>query len=206
MRFSPKWIATAALAAASLALGGCAYDDYGYGGVNVGYGVAGGYGGYDDGYYGYPGAAYGYPAYAGYGSGWYNDFYYPGSGYYVFDRGGRRSRWNDGQRRYWQQRNATQLRRVWRGDVRPGVPGRDDGPGRGYGRGRGDRPGIVTRDPNWQNRPGGRPDFRQDGRRDRPVFRDPGRPAPGIGAGGGRRGNGGGGLVERLQRRVERQR
>lgn len=190
MRFSPKLIATAALTAVSLALGGCVYDDYGYGGVNVGYGVAGGYG---DGYYGYPGAAYGYPAFAGYGSGWYNDFYYPGSGYYVFDRNGRRSRWNDGQRRYWQQRQASQLRRVWRGDARPPVV-----PGRDYGRGRGDRPAVVGRAPNGRNRPGGRPVVRNDA--PRPA------PGAGIGNGGGRRGNGGGGLVERLQRRVERRR
>lgn len=59
MGFSPKKMVAAALMAASLALGGCAYDDYGYGGINTGYGVAGGYGGYGDGYYGNPGYGYG---------------------------------------------------------------------------------------------------------------------------------------------------
>ena len=73
--------------AGALALGGCAYDDgYGYGGVSVGSGYYGG-GGYYDPYYG--------PGYyqPGLYSGWYDGFYYPGSGYYVYDRGGRRSRW-----------------------------------------------------------------------------------------------------------------
>ena len=42
----------------------------------------------------------------GYGSpyGWYDGFYYPGSGYYVYDRYRRPIRWNDTQRRYWQWR------------------------------------------------------------------------------------------------------
>lgn len=86
---SPRLILVGLLSA--LSLGGCAYDDgYGYGGVSVGTGYAGDY---------YPGGYYG----SGYG-GWYNDYYYPGTGYYVFDRGGRRHRWNDGQRSYWETR------------------------------------------------------------------------------------------------------
>jgi hypothetical protein len=79
-------------AAASLALGGCAsYGGYGgYGGASLGYG---------DGspYYG-----------AGYASGWYDDFYYPGRGIYVYDRVGKRHRWNDNQRRHWEGRRNTQ--------------------------------------------------------------------------------------------------
>ena len=57
--------------AAATTLTGCTTLG-GYGGVSVGYG--GGY--YDDGYYdnGY----YGDPYY-----GWYDDYYYPGTGYYV---------------------------------------------------------------------------------------------------------------------------
>jgi hypothetical protein len=73
---------------ASAGLAGCAYgygDGYGYGGVSVGYG-SGGY--YDDDYY--------TPYY-----GWYDGFYYPGVGYYVYDRGGHRHKWNDRHRRYW---------------------------------------------------------------------------------------------------------
>lgn len=88
----------AALIAASAVIGftGCMGDDYGYGGVSMGYG-----------------SGYSYPYY-----GWYDDFYYPGTGYYVYDRGGRRHTWNDGQRRYWEGRRGTrtnrELRENWR--------------------------------------------------------------------------------------------
>ena len=78
-------------------------QDYGYGGVRADYA------------YGY---GYGYP-------GWYGDYYYPGSGYFVYDRYHRPLRWNDDQRRYWEARRYA-LR---------GRPGRDnwDGFGRnGY--------------------------------------------------------------------------
>ena len=70
---------------ASFGLGGCAYNDWGYGGVSVGYGT----GGYYDGYYG-DGGYYG----------WYDGYYYPGWGYYVYDDGGHRHRTRRmGQRR-----------------------------------------------------------------------------------------------------------
>jgi hypothetical protein len=84
-------------------------DGYGYSGVNVGYG-SGGY--YDGGYGGYGGYGGGY-GYGGYPSyfGWYGDYYYPGTGIYVYDQYRRPYRWNDGQRRYWEQR-----RNGWRGD------------------------------------------------------------------------------------------
>ena len=142
----------AAVAAAGLALGlgGC-MGDYGSGGV-----------GYASDYYG----DYGYGAYPGYGpslaygggyGGWYNDFYYPGYGVYVIDRGGRRSRWNDGQRRYWEGR-----RQQWhaqRGEGRgPQWQGRP-GYGRpGYARPNGQRP-DWQRGPRqgWQGRPGATP-------------------------------------------------
>jgi hypothetical protein len=94
--------AAAALIAA-FALSACAYDDgYGYGGLSVGYGSPG-----------YYNAGYGY---GGYGSpywGWHDNFYYPGTGYYVYDRWGGRQRWNDRHRNYWEGR-----RRYWRGDRR----------------------------------------------------------------------------------------
>jgi hypothetical protein len=201
MRFFPKMMATLALTAGAFTLGGCVYDDYGYGGLNVGYGVAGGY---DDGYYGYPGGAYGYGygyGAPGFGSGWYDNYYYPGSGYYVFDRAGRRARWNSVQRRYWMQRRAD------RGDYRgPGYRGdRRFDPRRG-------RPGIVTRDPGAIRDPGrpDRPIVRPDGGgrpqwRERPQYRNdtprPPRFEGGRGGGGGRRG----GLLDRVERRVERQ-
>lgn len=147
--FKKRLAAVAAAVGLTIGLGGC-MGDYGYGGV----GYASSY--YDDyGYGGYgPSYAYGSP----YG-GWYNNFYYPGTGVYVFDRGGRRTRWNDGQRRYWEGRrgNWQGQRGRWQGDraVRPwrerrvdrGQPGyvRPEGAPRGRGEGwrgqrRGDRP------------------------------------------------------------------
>ena len=72
--------------AAGLGLAGC-NDGYGYG-------VGAGYGGY------YDDAYAGFPAYYG----WYGDYYYPGTGAYVFDRYRRPFRWNDEQRRYWEAR------------------------------------------------------------------------------------------------------
>jgi hypothetical protein len=114
--------ALAAVAAAGLA---ACTTPYGYGGVSVGsgyygsnYGYGGGYPGYgyDSGYGygyggGYPGYGYGYDAgYPGYGLGyapywgWNDNFYYPGTGYYVYDTYRRPHRWTDAQRRYWSQR------------------------------------------------------------------------------------------------------
>src|SRR5690349_6126413 len=104
----------AALAAVSgIALTGCAYDmygdgygydGYGYGyprsSVSIGIGYGGGYGGYYGGYgYGYPYGGYGY--YDPFG--WYGDYYYPGTGIYVYDRYRNRREWTDDQRRYWEQ-------------------------------------------------------------------------------------------------------
>jgi hypothetical protein len=139
--------AAVAAAGLSLGLGGC-MGNYGYGGVGYASDYYDGYG------YGYgPSLAYG--GYGGYG-GWYDDYYYPGTGIYVFDRTGRRSRWNNGQRRYWEGRREQwrgrdgqwQGRRGdWngpRGSGRPSV-GRPD---RGPGDGRGDygRPGYDRGD------------------------------------------------------------
>ncbi|MBK5265626.1 MAG: peptidase, partial [Alphaproteobacteria bacterium] len=73
-----------------IALGGC--SGYGYGGVSVGTGYYGASSYYDPGYGGY--------------YGWYDGFYYPGSGYYVFDRQGHRHRWRDNDRRHWEGRRA----------------------------------------------------------------------------------------------------
>jgi hypothetical protein len=58
-----------------------------------------------DGYhgYGYAGASYGY---SGPGYGWYEDYYYPGTGFYVYERSGKRHRWSDSQRRHWQSRHG----------------------------------------------------------------------------------------------------
>jgi hypothetical protein len=104
---------TAALAAAAIVGLSACTSPYGYNGVSVGVGNAGyydpyyndgyGYGyGYDAGYsgYGYPGYGFGYAPYWG----WNDGFYYPGTGYYVYDHHHHRHHWSDAQRRYWQAR------------------------------------------------------------------------------------------------------
>ena len=113
---------------AGVGLSGCAYGPYG--GLSVGAGYGNGYGyGYDPYYssygygspYGYGGYGYGSP-YGGYGSpygygygspywGWNDGFYYPGTGYYVYDSSRRPYRWTDSQRRYWEQRRTEYVRR-----------------------------------------------------------------------------------------------
>lgn len=93
MHMGVKAMIGAALLGSAAALGGCADDGYGYGGSRV---------------------AVGYNA--GWGSpywGWYDDYYYPGTGVYVYDRYRHRHAWNDGQRAYWEQRRGS-----WRGDQR----------------------------------------------------------------------------------------
>jgi hypothetical protein len=106
MKIFGKRVAGIALAlAATLAVGGCYDDGYGYSGVSVGYG-SGGY--YGDPWYG------GYPSY-----GWYDGFYYPGRGYWLYDRSGQRHRWNDHHRRYWEGRRHCGGERsgAWQGRV-----------------------------------------------------------------------------------------
>ena len=107
-------LATLILVAAGTSLGGCAYgglgglsvgtgygSPYGYGygsqyGSPYGYGGYGspyGYGGYGSPYgYGGYGSPYGYGGYGGYSPyyGWHDGYYYPGTGYYVYDRDRRR--------------------------------------------------------------------------------------------------------------------
>ena len=82
------------------------YDPYGYGG----------YGGYGSSYYG---SGYGSPYY-----GWYDDYYYPGTGYWVYDRYGSRRQWTDAQRRYWNSRDRGDTKVVdnWSG-YRTGTSG-----------------------------------------------------------------------------------
>ena len=99
-----RLVLTIALAAGVLSLSACAddmYGPYGYGGMNVGYGYGGYYGPYDYGYgpYGY---GYGYNGYDPFG--WYDDFYYPGVGFYVYDSYRRPHYWNGTQQRYWSGR------------------------------------------------------------------------------------------------------
>ena len=104
----PSRFAAGLLLAAGLSLGACASDDYGhgYGGLSVGYASAGYYDPYSD---PWAGGGWGY-----YGSrpywGWYDNYYYPGSGIYIYDRWRRPHRWSDRHRRYW-----TERRDYWRG-------------------------------------------------------------------------------------------
>ena len=100
------------IAAGALALGGCAYGDLGYG---VGYGSP---------YYGYGYGPYGgygeYPAYyGGFGApyfGWYDDYYYPGTGVFVYDSYRRPHRWSSRERDYWMSHQSTGTRSAnWSG-------------------------------------------------------------------------------------------
>jgi hypothetical protein len=185
-----------------LATVGCT-DGYGYSGVGLGYGSAGYY---DDGFgYGDPyGGGYGYGGY-GYAPsyfGWYNDFYYPGSGIYVYDNNRRRFRWNDTQRRYWEGQRGRyarnpQVRENWQDFRRDYRQERQD-----Y---RGDlrtnrqqlRDGTINREQFREGRRDARQEFRRDVRQDYRQARQENREirranpgvqrAPGTGRGGGRR-------------------
>src|ERR1041385_5255066 len=95
-------------AAGALALGGCAYGDMGHG-LGLGYGDYG----YGSPYYGYGYGSpyYGYGSYGGlgYGSpyGWDDDYYYSGTGIYLYDSYRRPHMWTDRQRSYWTTRQRT---------------------------------------------------------------------------------------------------
>jgi hypothetical protein len=124
-------------AASAIALGGCAYGglgygygDYGYRDYGYGYGSYGGY--YGSPYYGsgYGSRYYGYGGYGGlYGSpywGWYDNFYYPGSGIYVYDVYRHPHRWSDRQKHYWMGRQqAVRNTGVRTTTVRPNWSGFD---------------------------------------------------------------------------------
>ena len=83
-------------AAAAMSLGACASDGA-YAGGNVGLG-------FNDGYYN-PAACWNYGfsnyAYLGPYCGWYNGYFYPGSGDYVYDRHHHAYSWTGGQQNYW---------------------------------------------------------------------------------------------------------
>jgi hypothetical protein len=110
MRLRIPFIST--IAAAALTLGGCAYGDVGYGGLGVGLAYGNGY--YGNGYYGAGYGPYGgYGAYPGYYGdqsayyGWYDNYYYPGTGSYVYDSYRRPHTWSDRQRTYWSTRRQS---------------------------------------------------------------------------------------------------
>lgn len=94
----------ATLLAGTLGLSACAYGDgYGYGRASVGYGSR-----YCDPYWDDCYASAYDPWY-----GWYGNYYYPGTGFYVFDRWGRRYRWSEDYRRYWEGRRQRWGDRNW---------------------------------------------------------------------------------------------
>jgi hypothetical protein len=92
---------------------------YGYGGPSISIGIGSGYGGY----YGSPYGRYGY----GYGSpyyGWYDNFYYPGAGYYVYDTYRRPYTMTTAQRQYWSTRSpALRTASTTRTTVKPNWSG-----------------------------------------------------------------------------------
>jgi hypothetical protein len=184
----------AALTAATIGLSGCVYDvglgyasdDYGYNDYNCDpYSPFDSY--YDcDNSYGFYNI--------GFGGGWYDSFWYPGHGYYVFDNYGRRFNMRDNHRRYWGDRRQRWYRENRGHDGGRGYGhGRDHndnrGDGRGYGRGRGDGHrdsyGRADQPIAWPEGNGGRRDERP-GRRADPT------PPPGAAVDGswGRRGDG----------------
>lgn len=101
----------AVVALAPTLLGGCLMADGLYSGVSVG---AGDYGYNPYGYepYGYP---YGYDPYGGYyggpAYGWYDNYYYPGNGTYVYDRAGRAHHMRAQDRAYWEARRQARAER-----------------------------------------------------------------------------------------------
>lgn len=103
MNHALKTLALTIAAGASLT----ACTDYGYGGYgysSVAVGIGGPVGYADDWY----DPSWGDPYW-----GWHRGYYYPGTGYYVYDRYRRPYRWNGYQQRYWQGRHHG-----WRGDRR----------------------------------------------------------------------------------------
>ena len=99
----PRIVRPVLLLAATAALGACSsYGGYGTG-VSVGYSTGG--------YYPYGSSYSRYPYY-----GWYDGFYYPGTGYYIYDSYGQRHRWNDRHRSYWEgRRGGRNARDNWSG-------------------------------------------------------------------------------------------
>lgn len=157
---------------ASVGVGSRYYDPYYDRGYSPYYG--GGYGNYGYGNYGNYGSRYG-----NYGSpygGWYQGYYYPGTGVYVYDRQRRSYRLSNAQRRYWEQQrvlrradprvreNVRQYRGERRDDRRAyRVERRDD---------RGQlRRGEVTRQEYRADRRNDRRAYNKDQRKDRRELR-----------------------------------
>ena len=168
----PLSIALGALA--TTALGGCYYGDV--------YGASYASGGdcaarYGDAYYDYDGYAYddgyGYDCYdasdygggfvnIGFGGGWYDSYYYPGYGLWMFDTYRNRYPLRGQYLNYWGGHRAWWKHHGGRKDWKPGRPGgwdRGDHDGRPGGPGRWNR-GDRDNDGSHGTRPGGRPGAR----------------------------------------------
>lgn len=177
-------------------------DGYGYGGASLGYGSA--YyadpyfagGGWDGGWGGGLAPGFGGPF------GWHNNFYYPGTGVFVYDRYRRPFRWNDAQRRYWQARpgwNTPGARANWNGFRRDYRAERRDLRGDLRQNRRDFRSGAITGDQFRQGRQDARREFRNDVRQDWRTLRQNNRGdgvrtpgynrGPGINRSGGRGAN-----------------
>ena len=192
----PLSVALGALA--TTMLGGCYYGDV----QGVGYASGGDCAArYGNSYYDYDGYAYddgyGYDCYdasdygagfaqIGFGGGWYDDYYYPGYGMWMFDNYRNRYPLRGGYLDYWGGRRAWWKHHGGRNDWKPGRPGgwnRGDGDGR-PGDGRPGRPGGWNRgdgnnDGPRGTRPGRGPDSGNPG--SPPVTGNPGRPDWGAG-------------------------
>lgn len=192
----PLSIALGALA--TTMLGGCYYGDV----QGVGYASGGDCAArYGNSYYDYDGYAYddgyGYDCYdasdygggfaqIGFGGGWYDDYYYPGYGTWMFDNYRNRYPLSGGYLDYWGGRRAWWKHHGGRGNGQPGRPGgwnRGDGDGR-PGDGRPGRPGGWNRgdgnnDGPRGTRPGRGPASGNPGTP--PVTGNPGRPDWGAG-------------------------
>ena len=95
-------IRLAAITGLGLMASGCSYydDGLGYSGGNYANSRCDPYNEFDS----YYSCDYGYGfANIGYGGGWYNNYYYPGYGFYLFDTYGRRHNMHRSHRRYWGQ-------------------------------------------------------------------------------------------------------
>ncbi|MBJ7502498.1 MAG: hypothetical protein JHC57_22290, partial [Sphingopyxis sp.] len=193
----PLSIAFGALA--TTMLGGCYYGDV--------YGASYASGGdcaarYGDAYYDYDGYAYddgyGYDCYdgadygsgfaqIGFGGGWYDDYYYPGYGMWMFDNYRNRYPLRGQYLNYWGGRRAWWKHHGGRKDWKPGRPGgwnsgdHDDRPGDG----RPGRPGGWHRGDRDNDGPRGtRPGRGDDATGTPPATGTPGRPGrPDWGAG-----------------------
>ena len=119
----------AALTGLGLSVSGCmtyGYGDDAYYGDSYAANQCDPYYDFDD----YYGCDYGYGfVNIGFGGGWYNSYYYPGYGLYLYDNYGRRYPLRDSYSRYWAQQRYNWYRE------RHGRRGHDGRHGGGYGRG-----------------------------------------------------------------------